>query len=228
MTAWRRGHSGPGELQIQRAGRSGRAARLVTCPMPVVRRFEEVCRAAGGPFELGVVQELPQDPVLADGVVARESEQRAGLHDPRELVERVRLHETPLRMPALGPGVREQEDTRLTDAGASAVEEQTASSARIRVRERSSTGKCASSAATPLMKGSHPRKPVSGWVRARAVRCSPLPKPISSQVSAMESGNREVGRRVPGGPSRGIERAGSTCSIKAFRPGRRRPRCRLP
>ena len=54
--------------------------------------------------------------------------------------------------------------------------------------------------ATPLTKGSQPMKPTSGLRAAWATRCSPPPKPISSQIRAGSKANsgaaRSEGRRV--------------------------------
>ena len=50
--------------------------------------------------------------------------------------------------------------------------------------------------ATPLRNGSAPMKPTSGWARAWAARCSPPPKPISSQTSAQSPGMSEPGSKA--------------------------------
>ena len=125
MTAWRCGHPGPGELEEQEAGRSGGATGLIACPVPILGWCEEVPGTAGGPLKLRMIEELPQGPVLADRVVAREPQPRAWTHHPGQLVERVWLHESPLRVPALGPGVREQEEHAADRRGSQCVEEQT-------------------------------------------------------------------------------------------------------
>ena len=110
MTAGRYGHPGPGKLQKQRADRPGGTARLVACPVPILGWCEKVAGTAGGPFELRMIEDLSQGPVLAHRVVAREAQPRTWTHHPGQLVECVWLHESPLRVPALGPGVREQEE----------------------------------------------------------------------------------------------------------------------
>jgi hypothetical protein len=64
-----------------------------------------------------------------------------------------------------------------------------ASPARRRILSSRSSSMPASALATPLMNGSQPMKPTSRCALACASRCSPPPKPISSQSSLGEKGN---------------------------------------
>jgi hypothetical protein len=64
-----------------------------------------------------------------------------------------------------------------------------ASPARNLILSSRSSSMPASALATPLMKGSQPMKPTSRCAPACASRCSPPPKPISSQISLGVKGN---------------------------------------
>lgn len=84
--------------------------------------------------------------------------------------------------------------------------------------------------ATPLMKGSQPIKPICGLDLARAAKCSPAPKPISSQTDSMclsnsDLGSIDRGAKLPGSIcSRGRRR--SSVASRPWRKGlpRRRPK----
>jgi hypothetical protein len=67
-----------------------------------------------------------------------------------------------------------------------------ASPARSLILSSRSSSMPASALATPLMKGSQPMKPISRCAPACASRCSPPPKPISSQTSLGVNGNSEA------------------------------------
>jgi hypothetical protein len=63
----------------------------------------------------------------------------------------------------------------------------------------------------PLTKGSQPMKPMFGLSAAVRIRCSPPPKPISSQMSVI--GLAKSARASPMGAARSIERRGSSSSM---------------
>ena len=68
---------------------------------------------------------------------------------------------------------------------------------------------------TPLTKGSQPSKPISGCAAASCTRCSPAPKPISSQSGRRRRRAAASGAR-PGfsaGDTPGIRRRGSSSSM---------------
>jgi hypothetical protein len=111
-------------------------------------------------------------------------------------------------VPPLRPriGIEQENARENAPAGAAAITA-VASSTQTRMFSIPSASMRASSFATPLINGSQPTKPTSGFSSARAQRCSPPPKPISSQTS------RPANKRPARSVSRSISSRGSKSRI---------------
>ena len=174
----------PPERQIGRAAPRRARLRLIARRRPARPRHAPIVGRPRLPCERRRGEKAPQRPAGVIVDVGGEAQLAAGPQHARQRRHRSLRDEAPLVLAPLRPGVGiEQINPRKRRVRRLPRSAPSRRPMRTRTLSRPCASIAASSLATPLTKGSQPMKPTSGCSAARASRCSPPPKPISSQSS---------------------------------------------
>ena len=142
------------------------------------------------PGMLGIVGDVGGEPELRPGAIAR-----------RSSAEVLRAREPPPVVPRLRPGIGiEQEHPPERARPAAARSGPARRPACSRTLPTPAASIRPSAIATPLTNGSQPISPTSGCACACATRCSPPPKPISSQTGRPSPNRAAPAAPAPGSP----------------------------